>query len=178
MTPDMTPDSSAASAPKASRSLIALGLIAAAASVLLDQASKELAFKYFSEGQPEIQITSFFSLVRVWNFGISFGMFAGHRQPMILTGVSLVIIMVLLGWLTKTPYRMVAIALGLVIGGAIGNVIDRLRFGAVADFLDFHVLGYHWPAFNIADSSIFIGVVLLCIHSMFIESKIPSKESL
>ena len=116
---------------------------------------------------PVVEVTPFFNLVMVWNYGISFGMFAGSRQPAILIACSAIILGILAVWLYKNSSKLVACALGCVIGGAAGNVIDRLRFGAVADFLDFHIGPYHWPAFNIADSSIFIGVVLLCISSMF-----------
>jgi signal peptidase II len=73
----------------------------------------------------------------------------------------------LLVWLARSPPRIVATALGLVIGGAIGNVVDRLRFGAVFDFLDLHVMGWHWPAFNIADAAISVGVVLLLVDALF-----------
>jgi signal peptidase II len=112
-------------------------------------------------------VTPFFNLVMVWNKGVSFGMFAEHDQPSILVAISLAIVAVLAKWLITARSKWLAGATGLVIGGALGNVIDRLRFGAVADFLDFHAFGYHWPAFNIADASIFIGVVILCIDSMF-----------
>ena len=151
--------------------LFLLGMLMALITIGLDQLSKQWVFALLAGDTQEVVLTSFFSLVKVWNFGISFGMFAASRQPTILSGVSLVIVLVLIGWLTKTPYRMVAIALGLIIGGAVGNMIDRMRFGAVADFLDFHLLGHHWPAFNVADSCIFIGVVFLCIHSMLVDSK-------
>lgn len=66
---------------------------------------------------------------------------------------------------------MVAMALSLIIGGALGNVLDRLRFGAVADFLDFHLGNLHWPAFNVADSAICIGIALLLTHSLFFDPK-------
>ena len=114
-----------------------------------------------------MEVTSFFNLALVWNYGVSFGMFAVLRQPLMLSGLSVAIICILLIWLTKNLSKLIAVALGLVIGGAIGNIVDRLRFGAVTDFLDFHIGTYHWPAFNIADSCIFIGVVLLCASSMF-----------
>jgi signal peptidase II len=112
-------------------------------------------------------VTPFFNLVMVWNKGVSFGMFSGNDQPFILIGISLVIIVILVRWLVMARTKWISGAIGLVIGGATGNIIDRLRFGAVADFLDFHIDIYHWPAFNIADSAIFIGVVILCVDSMF-----------
>jgi signal peptidase II len=70
-------------------------------------------------------------------------------------------------WLYKAETRVTALALGLIIGGALGNVIDRVQFGAVVDFLDFHMMGYHWPAFNVADSGICIGAAMLILESLF-----------
>lgn len=118
---------------------------------------------------PPIAVTPFFNLVMVWNRGISFGMFSGHsgQGAMILSLVAVVIVAFLLSWLWRCHDRWLAVALGLVIGGAIGNVIDRLRFGAVADFFDLHVAGYHWPAFNLADSAIFVGVMILLADHLF-----------
>jgi signal peptidase II len=150
------------------------GLCTALIALVADQASKEKLLDLLDFGQrPVIEITSFFNLAMVWNRGVSFGMFARHDQPLLLIFISLFICVFLLRWLLKCEERMVALALGLVIGGALGNVIDRIRFGAVADFFDFHLFGYHWPAFNIADASIFIGVVVLCWHSMLTP---PKKE--
>ncbi len=118
-----------------------------------------------------IEITSFFNIVLVFNRGVSFGIFAGHNQPLILVAISILIIMILLVWLWRNSSLMVAIGIGAVIGGAVGNVTDRILYGAVVDFLDFHIAGLHWPAFNIADSFVFIGVVVLSIYSMFFENK-------
>lgn len=145
-----------------------LGLGSAAVITALDQISKYWLLSVVDIAQrPPIEITPFFNLVMVWNYGISFGMLAEHRQPVLLIILSLAIISVLIVWLYKSDSRYLSLALGSVIGGAFGNIIDRIRFNAVADFFDFHIAGYHWPAFNIADSAIFIGVVLLCAHSMF-----------
>jgi signal peptidase II len=115
-----------------------------------------------------IEITPFFNLVMVWNRGITFGMFgdAGWGRWAFAV-LALAIVVVLISWLSRASYRSTALALGLVIGGAIGNVIDRIRWGAVADFLDFHVAGWHWPAFNVADSAIVIGVGILLLEALF-----------
>ena len=143
----------------------------------LDQLSKWWLLDIIKIGErPPIEIAPFFNLVMVWNRGISFGMFSSYNQQFMLIGLSLAIIAVLAYWLTGAHSRLVAIAIGLTVGGALGNIADRLRFGAVADFFDFHLGMYHWPAFNIADSAIFIGVVLLCWHSMFTERKQPDSE--
>jgi len=145
-----------------------LALLLAILALALDQYSKWLILTILSgHNGPAIEATPFFNIVLVRNSGISFGMFAGERQPLLLTAVSVAVVITLLIWLMKNSSKLVAMALGSVIGGAIGNMIDRVRFGAVTDFLDFHLGVYHWPAFNIADSCIFIGVVLLCMGSMF-----------
>ncbi len=145
------------------------GLLIAALILVLDQLTKQLILNYFNNGGQEIAVLPFFNIVMVWNYGISFGMFSELKIPVVLITLSTSITLILLIWLRKTTDTLVGVALGFIIGGAIGNIIDRFRFGAVADFLDFHVSGWHWPAFNIADSTIFIGVVLLCFHSMFMD---------
>ncbi len=119
----------------------------------------------------QIEILPFFSLVMVWNQGISFGLLNqdGDIGAMILLILPLIITAIFLIWLFKTNSWLQGIAISLVIGGAIGNVIDRLRFGAVIDFLDFHIAGYHWPAFNLADSCVVVGIALLIFHSIFLE---------
>lgn len=144
----------------------------------LDQWTKGyIMHHYVLPGRDIQEITSFFNLAIVWNRGISFGMFASHDQQIALCVMSGIIVLILLGWLCKNTELYVACALSFIIGGAIGNIIDRLTLGAVLDFLDFHINNYHWPAFNIADSAIFIGVVLLCIHSMFMSSSHSDKGS-
>lgn len=115
-----------------------------------------------------VQITSFFNIVMVWNEGISFGLFSGFggtQWP--LTILSLAIVGFLFIWMFRSNSLFINLVLGLIIGGALGNIWDRIRFGAVADFLDFHAFGYHWPAFNVADSAITAGVVILLIHNIF-----------
>ena len=133
----------------------------------LDQASKWWIVSKIMVPPREIALTPFFNIVMVWNRGITFGLFGGAPEAgrWILVGLSLVIVAVLAFWMVRTARSWVAIALGSVIGGAIGNIIDRLHYGAVADFLDFHYAGWHWPAFNIADSAIVIGVGVLMLDA-------------
>jgi signal peptidase II len=116
----------------------------------------------------------FLNWVMVWNKGVSFGMFNedSHYGPLLLIVLSFVISLWFLIWLFRTKIPFQAFAISLVIGGALGNVIDRFRFGAVIDFLDFHIFGYHWPAFNIADSCIVVGVMLLILYSLFFEKSV------
>lgn len=117
------------------------------------------------------EILPFFNLVMVWNKGVSFGMFNGHAQvgAFVLALFALAIIIGFSIWMLRTPVRMMAVAMAMIVGGALGNVADRVRFGAVADFLDFHIGGWHWPAFNIGDSTICIGIAILLVHSLFFD---------
>jgi signal peptidase II len=153
------------------RSMMRLGLIIAVIVAILDQASKwwMLQGVGMAANPRVIEVNPYFNLVMAWNKGVSFSLFWHEAEfmPYLLSAVALGIVGFLLSWLRRTDRPFPAICIGMVIGGAIGNVIDRLRFGAVADFLDFHVLGYHWPAFNVADTGISVGVVLIVLDSLF-----------
>ena len=118
-----------------------------------------------------LEVWPFFNIVMVWNQGVSFGLLSSDSAitAIALSLLSLAITVIFTIWLFRSTSRFQCIAIALVISGAIGNVIDRVRFGAVIDFLDVHIAGYHWPAFNVADSAISIGVFLLIIHSFFID---------
>ncbi len=144
------------------------GLCVAACIAGLDQWSKAALVVLMQETGHPTDILPFFNLVIVHNTGISFGMFA-HMQawvPLVLTLSTALIVVFLFIWLLYATEKPVIFALAFIIGGAIGNIIDRVRLGSVTDFLDFHWDIYHWPAFNIADSAIFIGVVLLVLISI------------
>lgn len=117
-----------------------------------------------------IETTSFFNWVMVWNEGVSFGMMKGDT-PTFLIIAALAISAIFALWLARARHWMPMLALSFVIGGALGNVIDRFRFGAVADFLDFHTRGYHFPAFNLADSCISVGIALLVLDGLFFEPR-------
>lgn len=146
-----------------------LGFAVAAAVVLADQIIKWWAVGVLGDEPYGIEILSFFNLVLVWNKGISFGIFGGGSlPPWLLAAIALAVTLALAIWLRKAETRLLALAIGLVIGGAVGNVIDRFRFGAVADFLDFHWGAYHWPAFNLADAAISVGAVILLIDALLI----------
>lgn len=139
-------------------------LFLALAVIVSHQLTKIIVFSAVNAHGGPIEVLPFFNLVEVWNTGISFGMF--NQLPYgrwLLSALAMVIVLFLLRWLWLEESKITAAALGLIIGGAIGNVMDRLRLGAGADYLDFHALGYHWPAFNVTDSAIFLGVlVLIC----------------
>lgn len=110
-------------------------------------------------------VTPYMNLTMVWNKGVSFGLLdqLGSKGPLILSAVALMISMLMIVWMAIAPRLMSALSLALIVGGAIGNVIDRVRFGAVADFIDLHYAGFHWPAFNLADSCIVFGAFLLIL---------------
>jgi signal peptidase II len=145
-----------------------LGVAVAAATVVLDQLSKWWILADVMNPPRIIEITPFFNVVLVMNRGASFGLMGGSGDwgPWALVALAVVIVTGLGIWLARTPSRWVGAAVGLVIGGAIGNVIDRLRYGAVIDFLDFHAGDLHWPAFNLADSAITVGVGILLVDAL------------
>jgi len=144
------------------------GLFIALLCTILDQVHKYIMIDIMaSRANHPIEVTSFFKLVMVWNPGISFGMFQQIEHPeYILSALALTIVAVLIFWLRSVKHKLECWSLALIIGGAIGNVIDRLHYGAVADFFYFYIDDYHWPAFNIADSAVFIGAVLLILDSL------------
>ena len=115
-------------------------------------------------------VTSFFNLALTYNRGISFGLFNGAAgvNAIVFSLAAAAIVAVLVYWLAHAASPLLAMAIGLVIGGAVGNVIDRLRLGAVVDFLDFHVGAIHWPAFNVADSAICVGVAVMLLDGLLL----------
>lgn len=131
--------------------------------IVLDQVSKFWVLQSFHLGE-SLPVTSFFNLVLVFNSGAAFSFLAdaGGWQKWFFIVLALGISVWLVVMIRQhAAERLQPLAFTLVLSGALGNVIDRLRFGAVVDFLDFHVAGWHWPAFNVADSAITVGVVLL-----------------
>lgn len=149
-----------------------IGLLAGAIVVVLDQITKWFVRDIVLESVRYIEVLGIFNIVEVWNRGVSFGLLASDSvwTPYLLSALALAISAVLVVWLRKAETTFLAIALGGVIGGAIGNVIDRMIWGHVFDFLDFHIAGYHWPAFNVADAAISVGVALILIDG-FIAKK-------
>ena len=147
-----------------------LGLLVAAIVVLLDQANKAwMLYVYDIGARGTVTLTPFFDLVLVWNQGISYGLLpqegALGRLGLIL--FALAASLALAVWLATLTSRLAAAAIGLIIGGAIGNAIDRMVYGAVADFFSFHAFGLDWYIFNIADTAIVAGVVGLLYDSLF-----------
>ncbi len=142
--------------------------IALAALVLVfDQVSKFLLVPLVAAGP--VKVTPFFNLVLAQNRGAAFSFLAGASgwQRELFIAIALIAAVWILYLLRRHPTeQLFCTALSLILGGAIGNLVDRLHLGAVLDFFDFHAFGYHWPAFNIADSAITVGAVLLIWHSL------------
>jgi len=178
---------------KLSHSKPTVGFALALDIIILDQLSKWLILEYVLRPQVQphgiqqnlwewiiqaparlpftsVELLPFFNLTMVWNEGISFGLFHGSGA-WILSGIALLITVIFSIWLTRATGWLQAVSIAMVIGGAVGNVIDRMRFGAVADFFDFYIGKWHYPAFNIADCGIVVGIALLVIDGVFFEPK-------
>jgi signal peptidase II len=146
-------------------------LVLAGTIVVLDQVTKAVALAHLVPGVPRVVADDWLSLTLVMNPGLAFGMLGtvprGWRW--VVAALSVIALLVL----ARVALRVLptggpagVIAVGLIFGGAVGNLIDRGRFGAVVDFVDVHYRGWHWPAFNVADSAISVGVVLLALRLM------------
>lgn len=150
------------------------GFTAALIVLLLDQATKLwLLFGYGLAGKGRVPVLPFFDLVLTWNRGISYGLFQqdGPYGQYLLLAITLVAVVLLWGWLSQAANRLTAISLGLIVGGAAGNAIDRLAYGAVADFALLHLttasFSLTWYVFNLADAAIVAGVAGLLYESLF-----------
>lgn len=156
-----------------------LGLIVAVVALSVDQLSKYFVAEFFAAaGMAAESFGKYFNLVEAWNTGVSFSMFnnGGIWGTVLLSAFAIAVVLFLLSWLRNEKCKTIQIALGMIIGGALGNVADRIRFGAVYDFLDFHYKTWHWPAFNAADSFICIGVFLIILHSILTRKQKSLKE--
>ena len=145
-----------------------LGLLAGLAVLAADQASKYWILHGLN--LPELRsvaILPVLNFTMVWNRGITFGLLRGDgpQGAALLAAVALAVVLALGLWLRRAENRLIAIALGSIAGGAIGNVIDRLRFGAVVDFIHAHAFGWSWYVFNVADAAIVCGVAALVLDS-------------
>lgn len=157
-------------AAQATASRVRLGLLVALLTLALDQASKWLVLGplALTDGR-RIHLTPFLDLVLVWNTGISYGLLRsdGFVGRVVLTAIAVGAAVFLVGWLTRERRALNAAALGLLIGGAIGNGIDRVVHGAVVDFVLLHVGSVEWYVFNVADAAIVVGVALLLYGGLF-----------
>lgn len=151
-----------------------IAAIAAILGVAADQASKWILIDVVNIGANErIRVLPIFDIVAWANRGTSFSLFYTNAAwgPYAFSIAALAIIVLLVLWLSRIVSPILAAAIGAVIGGALGNVIDRLRIGFVVDFLYFHLGEYGWPAFNIADSLIVVGIGVLVFDGMFLSHK-------
>lgn len=147
-----------------------VGLLIASIAFLLDFANKWWMLNVFDiANRGVVTITPFFDLTMVWNKGISYGLFQQESTigRYILIGITLFVACLLVFWLLQAHSLVFASAMGLVLGGAIGNTVDRVLYGAVADFFSFHVAGFNWYVFNVADIWVVAGVGLLLYDSFF-----------
>ena len=154
-------------------------LLLSALIVVIDQAIKQTIYALTPYGV-SYSITSFFNLVHVWNRGAAFSFLAdaGGWQRYFFIALGLGVSVTLAGLLRKgVANQMEALAYSLLIGGALGNVIDRIALGFVVDFLDFHWRGWHWPAFNVADMAITSGAAAMIASSMF-SARVPEGRSI
>ena len=150
-----------------------LGIVVSIITILLDQFSKYFVMDILLSSAQKLNVTHYFSLVTAWNTGVSFSMFSGNGLigSIVLSSLAVAIIIVLFCWLKKEKSPLIQFSIGLIIGGAVGNLIDRIRWGAVFDFLDFSIYGWHWPAFNLADSAICIGAAMILYDNIFIKKR-------
>jgi signal peptidase II len=136
--------------------------------LLLDQATKLLIRLVLADQLP-VEVTGFFNLVLAYNRGVSFSLFTNDSAvgPYIFAALSLGIAGALVWWAVRQKRVLLAVLAGAIAGGALGNIVDRIYLGAVVDFLDVHAFGWHWPAFNVADSAIVISVLVLLADGLF-----------
>ncbi len=152
--------------------LTRFGLAVAAIACLIDQASKLYLLQFYDLADHPLRLGPFFDFILTKNTGISYGLFQtqGTLGQWLLLGFKAVAVLLLWLWLARCKDRLTALALGLIIGGAVGNAIDRLAYGWVADFVFFHVSGgtwrFNWYVFNLADVAIVAGVIGLLYESL------------
>ncbi len=165
----MSDTPAARSRPRSPRGRVAGGLLAAVLVLAADQASKQWVLHGLDlPERGSVAVFPGLNLTMVWNQGVTFGLFRAGTQlgAALLAAVAVAVVAVLLTWLRRAENALVATALGAVAGGAIGNIIDRLRYGAVVDFIHAHALGWSWYVFNVADAAICCGVGLLLLDGL------------
>ena len=175
----MTEQSSKASIPFRNKQAFAW-LLMSAVVVVLDLWTKSLATESLTLYRP-VELTSWLNMTLAHNYGAAFSFLsdAGGWQRWLFTGLASVVTLVLIVWLLRLPAKekLTGAALGLIIGGAVGNLVDRINHGYVVDFIDVYYREWHWPAFNLADSAITCGVVLLLIDGLFLSVSGKRPES-
>jgi signal peptidase II len=139
--------------------------------LLLDQWTKGIVMRTFQIHESREVVSGFFDLTYVQNSGAAFGLFASvdsSVKAIVLNSVAVLVFLIVSAYAIRSSHKSVRLQVGLalILGGAVGNLLDRVRFGYVVDFLDFSISGHHWPAFNVADSAICIGVAVLFLDML------------
>lgn len=149
-------------------------ILIATAVFAADQWTKTLVLNLAERGEIPKSLTSFLNIILAGNLGVSFGLFHAHNAMgvWILLGIATLLSCLLLYWLCQAKNKGTIIALGLMLGGAAGNILDRYQFGKVVDFIDLHALGYHWYTFNIADCGVVIGAALYIFDEFYLSTKL------
>ncbi len=158
---------------------LGLGLSVLVATLALDQASKWWIIHVFDlRTRSPVEVTPFFDLVMLWNPGISYGLFAQDTDlgRTVLIAFAVTTALALVVWIARTRSRLLAVSLALIAGGALGNAIDRVVYGAVADFISLHAYGFQWYVFNVADAAIVLGVAGLLHDALRPRHKIDAKQ--
>ena len=154
-------------------------LLVSAVVIALDWKTKQLASQALELYRPQ-EVFSWFNITLAHNYGAAFSFLAdaGGWQRWFFVVLAIVVSLVLLVWLIRLPRKewMTGLGLGLILGGAVGNVVDRIRLGYVVDFIDVHFAGWHYPAFNIADSAITCGVILLLLDALLMGMRQKGKK--
>jgi signal peptidase II len=144
--------------------------------IVFDQFTKGAAITLFSHHKSDFMINEFLNFILVYNKGISFGVFSEfHYSNYLFAVLNIIICSALLRWLYQNSLYSNCFAVGFIIGGALGNLIDRIRFSAVVDFIDFHLNLWHYPTFNFADSAVVIGVIMLLVLPAMSKIRFDSK---
>ena len=154
-------------------------LLLSAAVLVFDQWTKSLVEAHLATGPPKVLIPGFLELIYVRNSGIAFGLFAAGSNTtgiVVLTLLGLVALglVVLYFWKTPAENRWVLVSLALILGGAVGNLLDRAISGSVTDFIEVYAGQFHWPTFNAADSAISIGIVMMAIDALWLQRHSPT----
>jgi len=155
-----------------------VGFLLAALVLAADQGSKYAVLHplHLQDGRL-LEVLPVLNFVLVWNHGITFGMFAGTASKVFLAAGASIVVLALFAWLWRTQLWVVTIAVGGIVGGAIGNVLDRLRFGAVVDFIQVHIGWVYYPwVFNVGDSVIVCGVIALMLESLLHKPPVAAKR--
>jgi len=153
---------------------IRIGVATALATLLVDQITKlQALFVYDLPVREPVRLTPFLDLIVVWNYGISYGLFQQNTElgRWVLVAVSLAAALALSLWIRRASGKLLTASLGLIVGGALGNAIDRVAYGAVFDFIHLHVGSFSWYVFNVADAAIVAGVVGLLYDSFVLEKR-------